>query len=216
MGPKRDFIPQLKKTLFVIGLLLPGLLLPMTGQARQAFYLYQLPDGSRMISDRPLQGKRYHLVRASTRMHGMGRQASLKYDRSGAKRVEDYAKLIKRTADRYGVDPALVKAVIHTESDFNPQATSHKGASGLMQLMPKTAANYGINDLYNPSQNIEAGVRHLRYLLKKYENKLSHAIAAYNAGETAVRKYAGIPPYPETQRYVTKVLKYHGYYSHWN
>ncbi|MDH5778715.1 MAG: lytic transglycosylase domain-containing protein, partial [Gammaproteobacteria bacterium] len=78
------------------------------------------------------------------------------------------------------------------------------------------AAMYGIRDIYNPKQNIEAGVRHLRYLLVKYNYKLSHAIAAYNAGERAVKKYAGIPPYPETQKYVTKVLRYHGFYSTWN
>lgn len=195
---------------------LMGVLFPTIGQAKQAFFLYQLPDGSRMITDRPVTDKRYKLVRASRHVVGMGRQAANKYNRRRVAKAGEYDRLIRHASDRYGVDVALVKAVIHTESHFNPDATSHKGASGLMQLMPQTAALYGIRDLYNPKQNIEAGVRHLRYLLVKYRNNLKHAIAAYNAGETAVKKYAGIPPYPETQKYVSKVLRYKGFYSRWN
>lgn len=206
---------QVNKTL-IIGFALLAMSLPGISHAKKAYFLYQLPDGSRMISDRRMADKRYKLIRSSRKVSGMGRQAASKYNRRKVSRLDNYEKLIRRTADRYGVDVALVKAVIHTESHFNPNATSHKGASGLMQLMPQTAAIYGIRDLYNPRQNIEGGVRHLRYLLVKYNYKLSHVIAAYNAGETAVRKYAGIPPYPETQKYVSKVLRYHGFYSTWN
>lgn len=195
---------------------LVGVLSPTISQAKTPYFLYQLPDGSRMITDRPVNDKRYKLVRASRQITGLGRQAASKYNRRRPPRIDDYESLIRHTSDRYGVDVALVKAVIHAESHFNPEATSRKGASGLMQLMPQTAAKYGIRDLYNPKQNIEAGVRHLRYLLMKYRNNLQHAIAAYNAGETAVKKYAGIPPYPETQKYVSKVLQYHGFYSTWN
>ncbi|MDH5178368.1 MAG: lytic transglycosylase domain-containing protein [Gammaproteobacteria bacterium] len=202
--------------LVLAGITALGIFAPGVSYAGKAYFLYQLPDGSRMISDRRMSDTRYKLVRSSRGITGLGQQVRNKYDRRTAARVADYEKLIRRTADRYGVDVALVKAVIHTESEFNPNATSHKGASGLMQLMPETAEKYGINDLYNPRQNIEGGVRHLRYLLVKYNYKLSHVIAAYNAGETAVKKYAGIPPYPETQKYVTKVLKYHGFYSTWN
>ena len=193
-----------------------GVLFPVISQAKQAYFLYQLPDGSRMITDRAVTDKRYTLVRSSRQVTGMGRQAANKYNRRRVSKPNEYESLIRHASDRYGVDVALVKAVIHTESHFNPDATSHKGASGLMQLMPQTAAMYGIRDLYNPKQNIDGGVRHLRYLLGKYRNNLKHAIAAYNAGETAVRKYAGIPPYPETQKYVSKVLRYHGFYSRWN
>lgn len=205
---------HIRGMLVVAGLM--GVLFPVISQAKSAYFLYQLPDGSRMITDRPVTDKKYKLVRSSRQVTGMGRQAAYKYNRRRVSKVQDYEPLIRRASNRYGVDIALVKAVMHTESHFNPDATSHKGASGLMQLMPQTAAKYGIRDLYNPKQNIEAGVRHLRYLLVKYRNNLKHAIAAYNAGETAVKKYAGIPPYPETQKYVTKVLRYHGFYSTWN
>ncbi len=209
------FSKQHVRGMLVIASLI-GVLFPAISQAKTAYFLYQLPDGSRMITDRPVIDKRYSLVRSSRQISGFGRQAANKYNRSRLSNVEEFATLIRHTSNRYGVDEALVKAVIHTESHFNPEATSHKGASGLMQLMPQTAAKYGVLDLYNPKQNIEGGVRHLRYLLKKYRNNLTHTIAAYNAGETAVKKYAGIPPYPETQRYVIKVLHYHGFYSTWN
>ena len=214
MGHNKFSAQHLRGMLVIAGLM--GVLLPAVGQAKSAYFLYQLPDGSRMITDRPVLDKRYKLVRSSRQVTGMGRQAANKYNRGRPLRIDDYEPIIRRASNRYGVDVALVKAVIHAESHFNPQATSHKGASGLMQLMPQTAAKYGIRDLYNPKQNIEAGVRHLRYLLVKYGNNLKYVIAAYNAGEKAVKKYAGIPPYPETQRYVTKVLKYHGFYSTWN
>lgn len=209
-------LPGQTYKMIITGVALVGMLMPGVSHAKQAYFLYQLPDGSRMISDRLMADKRYKLVRSSRKVSGLGRQVRKKYNHRTVRKASDYEKLIRRTADRYGVDVALVKAVIHTESHFNPNATSHKGASGLMQLMPQTAAMYGIRDIYNPRQNIEGGVRHLRYLLVKYNYKLSHAIAAYNAGETAVRKYAGIPPYPETQNYVSKVLRYHGLYSTWN
>ena len=214
MGMTRFSGQHLRGMLVVASLM--GVLFPVVSQAKSAYFLYQLSDGSRMITDRPVLDKQYTLVRASHEVSGLGRQAAHKYNRQRVSRIDDYESLIRRASDRYGVDIALVKAVIHTESDFNPDATSRKGASGLMQLMPETAAKYGIRDLYNPKQNIECGVRHLRYLLRKYRNNLKNAIAAYNAGEKAVKKYDGIPPYPETQRYVSKVLKYHGFYSAWN
>jgi len=106
---------------------------------------------------------------------------------------------------RYGVDPALVEAVISVESAFDPLAISAKGAMGLMQLMPETASRYGVSNPFNPRENLAGGVRYLRYLLIRFEN-LPHALAAYNAGETAVLRYRGIPPYRETRDYVKKVI----------
>ncbi len=123
--------------------------------------------------------------------------------------------LIHETASRYRVDPALVMAVIHAESFFNPRAVSHKGAGGLMQLMPATARRYGVTDLHDPRQNVDAGVRYLRDLMERYSGNLLFVLAAYNAGEEAVDRYAGIPPYRETRRYVRKVLQYHQYYQDW-
>jgi soluble lytic murein transglycosylase-like protein len=104
-----------------------------------------------------------------------------------------------------GVDPTLVKAVALVESGFNPKARSSKGAQGLMQLMPTTAALYGVKNIRDPYQNLAAGAKHLRNLLDQYEGDVTLALAAYNAGPEAVRRYGGIPAYRETQEYVKKV-----------
>ncbi len=117
-----------------------------------------------------------------------------------------YAAEIGETSARYGVPQRLVEAVIRIESAFNASAVSRRGARGLMQLMPATASILGVRDISNPRQNIEGGVRHLRGLMDRYSNNLRLALAAYNAGEQAVDWYRGIPPYPETQQYVERVL----------
>ena len=116
----------------------------------------------------------------------------------------EYEPLIQRAATAHGVDPRLVKAVIQAESAYQPGARSPKGAMGLMQLMPDTARQYQARNAYDPRANIEAGVKYLRTLLDQFELPL--AIAAYNAGEGAVRRFGGIPPFAETQDYVKKVL----------
>lgn len=113
--------------------------------------------------------------------------------------------VIKRAALAVNVDHGLVKAIIHTESGFNPRAHSKPGAQGLMQLMPATAAMYAVGDAYDPAQNIAAGARHLRYLINRYKN-LELALAAYNAGEGNVDKYHGVPPFAETRDYVKRVM----------
>jgi hypothetical protein len=118
-----------------------------------------------------------------------------------------YATEIREIASRHGVDPTLVESVIRAESAFNPTAVSRTGARGLMQLMPKTAVALGVRDSFNPRENIEGGVRHLRYLLDRYPGNVALAVAAYNAGEGAVDSYRGIPPYAETQQYVQRVLQ---------
>ena len=120
-------------------------------------------------------------------------------DRDGAE------KLVKAAAERHNMDPALVRAVIETESNWNPSAYSRKGAGGLMQLIPTTAQRYGANDVFNPQQNIDAGVRHLKGLLERYNGNLELALAAYNAGEGAVDRAHGIPAFRETRNYVQKV-----------
>ena len=115
---------------------------------------------------------------------------------------------IKAAAERYGVPERLVQAVIRVESGFNSRAVSVKGAQGLMQLMPETASMLGVRNSFDPQQNIDGGVRHLRGLIERFRNDLPLALAAYNAGEKAVLAYRGIPPYQETRDYVTRVL-YH-------
>lgn len=120
---------------------------------------------------------------------------------------------IKRIANKYDLSHHLVHAVIMVESTYNPQAKSKAGAQGLMQLMPATARRFGVNDPYNPTENIDAGTEYLKHLLKLFNNDLSLALAAYNAGENAVKRYNNqIPPFKETQRYVEKVLHHYEKY----
>ena len=114
-------------------------------------------------------------------------------------------KLVREASDRHRVDPALVRAVIETESNWNPKAWSHKGAGGLMQLIPTTAQRWGAYDVFDPQQNIDAGVKHLKWLLERYNGNLDLALAAYNAGEGAVDRVHGVPAYRETRNYVQKV-----------
>jgi len=116
-----------------------------------------------------------------------------------------YGEMIDQAANRIGVDPRLVRAVIQVESAYQASARSRKGAMGLMQLMPETARRYAVADPYDPGSNVDAGIRHLKSLLDRFE--LSLAIAAYNAGEAAVERFRGIPPYAETQNYVRQVLR---------
>lgn len=125
---------------------------------------------------------------------------------SFSKNRNAYDDLIRQASAQSGVDRALIKAVIHTESGFNPQARSKPGAQGLMQLMPATASRYQVGNPFDPQQNIAAGTRHLRYLLDRYNHNLEKALAAYNAGEKNVEKYNGIPPFTETQDYVRRVV----------
>jgi len=122
--------------------------------------------------------------------------------------TERYAAEIRDASERYGVPERLVQAVIRVESAFNPHAVSVKGAQGLMQLMPQTASMLGVRNSFDPQQNIDGGVRHLRGLIDRFGNDLPMALAAYNAGEKAVVAYRGIPPFAETRDYVTRVL-YH-------
>ncbi|MBI3303969.1 MAG: lytic transglycosylase domain-containing protein [Deltaproteobacteria bacterium] len=124
------------------------------------------------------------------------------------KESAEFDRFIAAACLRYGVEFALVKAVIKAESAFDPSALSPAGARGLMQLMPDTAALHGVADVHAPRDNIEGGVRHLRFLLDRFRGNLTLALAAYNAGAEAVTRYNGVPPYQETQEYVQRVLQY--------
>jgi hypothetical protein len=113
---------------------------------------------------------------------------------------------LSAASQKNNVSPELLRSVVRAESGFNPNARSAKGAQGLMQLMPTTAARMGVRDVFNPEQNLDGGARYLRELLGRYNNNLTFALAAYNAGPERVEKYHGVPPFPETVSYVTRVL----------
>jgi soluble lytic murein transglycosylase-like protein len=188
------------------GLLLAGLVAGAAASPTATLYVYELADGSRIVTDHALNNPSYRLVRVGTTAKGAGQLAASQNSQLFRADPGAYDRLIRQYASEYKVDFALVKAVMHVESSFNPYARSHKGALGLMQVLPETARRHGIQDVYDPAQNIEAGVRHLRYLSDTFENKQYLVIAAYNAGENAVRQHRGIPPYQETQSYVRRVL----------
>ncbi|MGC8916578.1 MAG: lytic transglycosylase domain-containing protein [Thermoanaerobaculum sp.] len=118
--------------------------------------------------------------------------------------------LVEEVAKAHGLDPNLVDLVIRLESGYNPRAVSPKGAKGVMQLMPQTAALYGVNNIFDVEENVRGGVRYLRDLLERFGFDLAKALAAYNAGPAAVEKHGGVPPYQETQRYVASILSAYG------
>jgi soluble lytic murein transglycosylase-like protein len=135
--------------------------------------------------------------------------------RDGAPRFSSsasYDDLIRSASDRHNVDADLIRAVIKVESDFDSSARSHKGAMGLMQLMPETARLHNVLDLFDPGANIEGGVRHLKLLMGRYQGNLELSLAAYNAGIKAVERHRGIPPFAETQEYVRRVLGHYKAY----
>jgi soluble lytic murein transglycosylase-like protein len=119
----------------------------------------------------------------------------------------EYTDMIRTAAAEYDLDPAVITAMIQVESNFDQFAVSHKGACGLLQLIPATAERFGVRDVFDAADNVNGGARYFRWLLDKFENRMEFALAAYNAGENVVMRYNGIPPYRETRDYVAKVLR---------
>lgn len=124
-----------------------------------------------------------------------------------APKSKELPEIIKEASDRHNIDVDLLYSIIRAESSFKQRATSHKGARGLMQLMPRTATELGVKDAYDPEQNVEGGTRYLRGLLERYDWDLVKALAAYNAGPHRVDQYKGVPPYRETRAYVAKIVR---------
>ncbi len=175
----------------------PFLLVALTASADDRL-LYHV-DGNRLVFT--------NTPRADARpVPGVGNETALPGDSELPRTV--YDPFIRQVARETGLSVGLIKAVALVESDFNPHAVSPKGAQGLMQLMPATAAQYGVSDAFDPMENLRAGAIHLRSLLDEFDGDLNSALAAYNAGSSAVRRYGGIPAYPETQDYVRRV-RYH-------
>ena len=175
--------------------------------------IYQYTDEAGVVhfSNVSVPSKKHVRVRPEPKQIAYAkRTSSPRYARqrtvSSVNMPSTYTEIINNACDRHGVDPALVHAIVKVESDFNPYAMSRKGAMGLMQLMPQTAVNMNVRNTFSPDENIDGGVRYLRYLIDRYEGNLSLALAAYNSGETAVKKWGTVPPYPETQNYVQRIL----------
>ncbi|AFL72933.1 lytic transglycosylase domain-containing protein [Thiocystis violascens] len=200
-----------------------GLVATMCGEPAWAdVYKYVDAAGNVYFTDAPLKGNRYRLewhrearklVRESQRNVLGSRQKSLPQGVSSGKSLpkqrSTYHGLVLANARRYRLSPGLLHAVIRAESAYNPAAVSSAGAQGLMQLMPGTAARYGVSDSFNPVENVRGGAAYLRDLLDMFDQDLRLALAGYNAGEGAVMKHGRqIPPYAETQGYVRKVLQY--------
>jgi hypothetical protein len=202
----------MKKTV-VIRTILGGIALwGLGGNAQADIFVYQLPGGARVVTDHALTNRDYRLVRQSRTSRGAGTLVSSRRIQYAVLDPAAYDRLIRRTAAIHKIDPALIKAVMHVESGFNPHAVSDKGAQGLMQLMPETAQRYGAVDLFDPAQNVRAGALYLKDLQKMFKNNMRLVLAAYNAGENAVLRYNGVPPYDETRDYVRKVMRMHKEY----
>jgi len=176
----------------------------LASECEARIYKYRSPNGRVLFTDQPLFDPAYTLINNDV----MPSSEPDKQTTTPSAREKKFQSYIHQASVKHGVEISLIKAIIKAESDFDPDAKSRVGAQGLMQLMPKTAKSYNVHNSYNSKQNIDAGTEHIKKLLKKYNNDLKLALAAYNAGETAVNKYGGIPPYPETQRYVQKVLAF--------
>lgn len=170
-------------------------------------YVYEAPDGERVVTDRPMPG--YELVSRRDTVRDAGHALAGRPVASPSMTMEDYRGFITAASERYNLDPALVRAVIQVESNFNPHAVSSAGAAGLMQLMRSTAEQHKVKDRFDPGANIDAGARHLKYLMQRFDGELRLVLAAYNAGATNVDQYDGIPPFPETEQFVAKVLGLH-------
>ncbi len=171
-----------------------------SGGARAGLWIYEDERGVIHVRDyRAHEGYRLYRPSQPAEVPPEAYRATLK-----APDVYDGA--IVHAGREHGVPPALVKAVVHVESAFNPKAVSRAGALGLMQLMPKTARALGVDDPFNPWHNIEGGTRHLRHLMRRNRGDVALALAAYNAGQRAVDEHRGIPPFPETQRFIRRVL----------
>jgi soluble lytic murein transglycosylase-like protein len=166
--------------------------------ARAQIYYWRDPSGAFVLSDKPKD--------PDAKTYIVQRSHAIKTTQPLGKRAAQFDPVVQEQSDLHGVDANLVRAVIQAESAYDPRAVSVKGAMGLMQLMPATAAEYGVADAFNPVENIRAGVAYLKSLLTKYRENVELALAAYNAGPTAVKKYGGtVPPYRETKKYVQKV-----------
>ncbi len=176
---------------------------PAVAGENPAVYRYQQANGVTAFSDRAPKDRPYQLVRFDC--FACALQSAVNWHNTPLF-LQKYQQEIASAAKQHQLDPALLRAVIHAESAFNPKALSKSGAAGLMQLMPDTASEVGVKNVWHQQQNIQGGASYLSSLLKRYKGNIKLAMAAYNAGPGAVDKHQGIPPYTETQVYVERVV----------
>jgi soluble lytic murein transglycosylase-like protein len=178
-------------------------------------YAYTAPDGAVSLSNVPTdEGYSVLIAAPKPAVAAPAAVVAVVNIPSGLAAKAGYDKLVERVSRTYGLESALLHAVISVESRYNPKAVSRAGAAGLMQLMPDTAKRYGVADAFDPQQNLNGGARYLRDLLRMFDNNVSLALAAYNAGENAVARYGNrIPPYRETLNYVPRVLDFYQRYQ---
>jgi Transglycosylase SLT domain len=162
-------------------------------------------EGSQIVVLVDDQGRRIYINAQEQAAPGTRDLASYRHTFLLSARDPELASLIQKAADRHQVDPDLIHAIVHVESGYDSRAVSSKGAIGLMQLIPATARRFGVEDPFDPRQNIEGGTSYLQYLLGLFNGNLALSLAAYNAGENSVLREGGIPPFPETREYVRKV-----------
>lgn len=176
-------------------------------------YVYTAPDGAVSLSNVPGDDRYVVLVAAPPPSGALAAADRVRQPATGPAGKARYDAVVEEVSRTYGLDSALLHAVIAVESSYNPRAVSNKGAAGLMQLMPATARRYGVADAFDPLQNVSGGAQYLRDLLALFDSDVSLALAAFNAGENAVIRYGRrIPPYRETLRYVPKVLDHYRRY----
>lgn len=178
------------------------ILLTQSSRADADIYRYEDEEGIIHFTDAPTD-KRFKIF-----MRDLKKDKQLRTKFSNITNSAEYENIIRECAGKYGVNSSLIKAVIQAESGYNPKAVSRAGASGLMQLMPGTARSLKVGNSFDPNDNVEGGVKYLRFLLDTFRGDVSLALAAYNAGLNKVAKFGGIPPYTETRTYVNRVLSY--------
>ncbi|MFZ5864171.1 MAG: lytic transglycosylase domain-containing protein [Nitrospirota bacterium] len=194
------------RTFIAAGLIvaIAGLGFPGLAPADTQIFRYVAPDGSIHYANAPMTG--------SYRPYSMRSDVGFSRLKPGKVHRSRYYTLIDKTARDHQMDPALIRAVVKAESDYDPQAVSSAGALGLMQLMPGTAQDLAVRNPFDPEENVRGGVQYLRYLLTRFNGDTALAVAAYHAGEQNVERHNGVPPIEATKAYVKRVLTYHKQY----
>lgn len=200
----------MRSSILVVTLLSAIIVSPSDALASGYIYVYKQPDGNYLFTDRGVVRKNYRLVRRLISPSGHASCTGVSTT-SMLSQTRAYTHSIEKIALADHLDPLLISAIVSVESCYDAHAVSSAGARGLMQLMPTTAKQMGVQQLYNPKSNLDAGMRYFKSLMNQFSDNVRLALAAYNAGPAAVIKYHGIPPYPQTEVYVARVMRHYRY-----